>query len=150
MSKTFACAGLVGLTLLAASAGVARAAGPTPTARDLAGVAPSAIERVQYYGRGHFGSRFIPPGPRYGAPSPRFYGGPGVRFYGPRGYSGRPYWYSRPWFARPHYGRILAGVALGTLITVAVVGYAPPRPASNLCWYWADPSATRGYWDYCN
>ena len=22
-------------------------------------------------------------------------------------------------------------------------------PAPNLCWYWADPTMTRGYWDYC-
>jgi hypothetical protein len=25
----------------------------------------------------------------------------------------------------------------------------PPRPAPNLCWYWADPYRNRGYWDYC-
>jgi len=23
-------------------------------------------------------------------------------------------------------------------------------PADGLCWYWADPSMTTGYWDYCN
>jgi hypothetical protein len=22
-------------------------------------------------------------------------------------------------------------------------------PAPNLCWYWANPAMTRGYWDYC-
>ncbi len=44
----------------------------------------------------------------------------------------------------------LGGVALGTLITVAAVGYVPPRPAPNLCWYWADPYGSRGYWDYCS
>src|SRR5215510_10053462 len=34
---------------------------------------------------------------------------------GPRhGWRGRPYWYARPWVRRPYYGRIVAGVALGT------------------------------------
>jgi hypothetical protein len=60
-----------------------------------------------------------------------------------------PYWYHRPWYRRPYYGTIVAGVALGALITVAVVGRVPPRPAPNLCWYWADPYRNRGYWDYC-
>jgi len=65
------------------------------------------------------------------------------------GWHGRPYWFARPWGFRPYYGTIVAGVALGTLITVAAIGAVPPRPAPNLCWYWADPSRTRGYWDYC-
>ena len=69
---------------------------------------------------------------------------------GPPGWSGRPYWYGRPWVRRPYYGTIIAGVALGTLITVAAVGYVPARPAPNLCWYWADPYGNRGYWDYCS
>jgi hypothetical protein len=47
------------------------------------------------------------------------------------------------------YGTIVAGVALGALITVAAIGAVPPRPAPNLCWYWADPYRNRGYWDYC-
>jgi len=69
---------------------------------------------------------------------------------GPRyGWRGRPYWYARPWVRRPYYGRIVAGVALGTLITVAVVGAVPRRPAPDLCWYWSDPYRNRGYWDYC-
>jgi len=57
--------------------------------------------------------------------------------------------YARPWARRPYYGTIVAGVALGALITVAAVGAVPPRPAPNLCWYWADPYRSRGYWDYC-
>jgi len=65
------------------------------------------------------------------------------------GWRGRPYWFARPWGARPYYGTVVAGVALGALITVAVVGRVPPRPAPNLCWYWADPYRNRGYWDYC-
>ena len=65
------------------------------------------------------------------------------------GWRGRPYWYARPWAPRPYYGAIVAGVALGALVTVAVVGRPPVRPAPNLCWYWADPYRNRGYWDYC-
>jgi hypothetical protein len=84
---------------------------------------------------------------------PGWRGGPGWRgappWRGPAGWTGRPYWYGRPWAPRPYYGTIIAGVALGTLITVAAVGYVPARPAPNLCWYWADPYGNRGYWDYC-
>jgi hypothetical protein len=69
----------------------------------------------------------------------------GPRFYGGRG----GYWHHRPWVRRPYYGRIVAGVALGTIIGVAVVGAVPRRPAPDLCWYWVDPYRTRGYWDYC-
>ena len=71
------------------------------------------------------------------------FGGPG--FVGPR----RGFVYSRPWVRRPYYGRIVAGVALGTIVTVAAVGLIPRRPAPDLCWYWADPYRNRGYWDYC-
>ena len=66
-------------------------------------------------------------------------------YVGPRG--GRVY--VRGWNRRPYYGTIIAGVALGTILGVAIAGSAPPPPASNLCWYWTDPSRTRGYWDYC-
>ena len=52
----------------------------------------------------------------------------------------------RPWVRRPYFGTIVGGVALGTLIAVTA---APVAPAPNLCWYWADPSQTQGYWDYC-
>ena len=102
---------------------------------------------------------------QYGAPKnrnwqghrPRAYPGwrgePGWRgapaWRGPRSWSGRPYWYGRPWVRRPYYGTIFAGVALGTLITVAAVGYVPPRPHPDLCWYWANPEGETGYWDYC-
>jgi hypothetical protein len=92
-------------------------------------------------------------GPRPGG-YPGWRGGPGWRgaapWHGPAGWAGRPYWFGRPWGPRPYYGTIIAGVALGTLITVAAVGYVPPRPAPNLCWYWADPYGNRGYWDYCS
>ena len=84
---------------------------------------------------------------RSGIATPVQYWRGGPRYYG-RPY-GRPYWYARPWARRPYYGTIVAGVALGTLITVAAVGAVPRRPAPDLCWYWADPYGNRGYWDYC-
>jgi hypothetical protein len=96
------------------------------------------------------------PGP-HGGPGPRVYPGwrgePGWRgapaWRGPPGWAGRPYWFGRPWVRRPYYGTIIAGVALGTILTVAAIGAVPPRPRPDLCWYWADPEGTRGYWDYC-
>ena len=56
----------------------------------------------------------------------------------------RPY---RKWNRRPYYGTVIGGVALGTIVGAAA--YSAVAPAPNTCWYWADPSMTRGYWDYC-
>ena len=56
----------------------------------------------------------------------------------------RPY---RKWNKRPYYGTVIGGVALGTILGAAA--YSAAAPAPNTCWYWADPSMTRGYWDYC-
>src|SRR5262245_31331915 len=110
------------------------------------------IELVQYgppAGQGSPDRRRNPPPRAY----PGWRGQPGWRgapaWRGPPGWAGRPYWYGRPWVRRPYYGTIVAGVALGTIITVAAVGLVPPRPAPNLCWYWADPYGNVGYWDYC-
>jgi hypothetical protein len=94
--------------------------------------------------------------PNYAAPGPGrpdsyrrgdYRRGPG---YGPRhvGPPGRAYY--RPWGHRPYYGRIIGGIALGTIIGVTAYGLIPPRPAPDLCWYWADPYRSRGYWDYCD
>jgi hypothetical protein len=55
----------------------------------------------------------------------------------------RPY---KAWARKPYYGTWVAGVALGTILAVNAI---PPAPAPNLCWYWANPARTRGYWDYC-
>ena len=76
------------------------------------------------------------------------YHGPVVRGPVVRGPVVRGGVYVRPWVRRPYYGTIVAGVALGTIIAVAAAA-PPPPPAPNLCWYWADPSNTQGYWDYC-
>lgn len=104
-----------------------------------------------------------PGGPRVGGP-----GGPGVPrvlpgrpggppIVGRPGFGGRPVVGGpvfvrpyRPFYRRPWFGTVIGGIALGTLLTAATVGVAPPYPpAPGLCWYWADPSLTQGYWDYC-
>ncbi len=132
------------LTTTMALTGLLVLPGATASAASFTALAKStgangvSIEHVQYRPRG-YGA-----GPRY---APRIVAGP--RFYAPRGYAGRPYWAARPWAARPYYGRIFAGVALGTIVTAAAIGYAPRRPDPNLCWYWADSDGQRGYWDYC-
>jgi hypothetical protein len=56
----------------------------------------------------------------------------------------------RPWSRRPHYGTLIGGIALGTLLAASVYYARPEPPAPDLCWYWANPSHTRGYWDYCD
>ena len=55
----------------------------------------------------------------------------------------------RHWSHKHHYGDFVAGVALGTILGVAVAGIAPRPPSSELFWYWTDHSMSRGYWDYC-
>ena len=140
--------------LVSAALGIAFAAQPVIEAKAAAYAAQVLVqERARLlepaqYGGGPHPHRY--PGPHA---YPGWRGQPGWRgapvWRGPPGWSGRPYWYGRPWVRRPYYGTIIAGVALGTIITVAAVGYVPPRPAPNLCWYWADPYRNRGYWDYC-
>ncbi|MGN6097684.1 MAG: hypothetical protein ACTHP8_15785 [Bosea sp. (in: a-proteobacteria)] len=51
----------------------------------------------------------------------------------------------RPWY----WGRVVAGVTIGTIITVAAVNSVPKAPSPELCWFWSDASKTRGYWNYC-
>ncbi|SIR12015.1 MULTISPECIES: hypothetical protein [unclassified Bosea (in: a-proteobacteria)] len=51
----------------------------------------------------------------------------------------------RPWY----WGRVVAGVTIGTIITVAAVNSVPKAPSPELCWNWSDSSKTRGYWNYC-
>ena len=57
--------------------------------------------------------------------------------------------YVRTWKPRPYYGQFFGGVVLGSILTAAAIGIAPPAPAPGLCWYWSDPYGYRGYWDYC-
>jgi hypothetical protein len=85
----------------------------------------------------------VGPGRVYGRPVGVV--GPGRVVGGPRFVYGY-----RPWYRRPHFGTIVGGVALGTILTVAAVGAAPAvAPAPGLCWYWADEYQSQGYWDYC-
>ncbi len=65
-------------------------------------------------------------------------------YHGGYGYGYGAY---RPWVNRPYFGTMVAGVALGTLITATAV---PASPSPELCWYWADSGNTQGYWDYCS
>lgn len=51
----------------------------------------------------------------------------------------------RPWY----WGRVVAGVTIGTVITVAAVNSVPKAPSPELCWFCSDASRTRGYWTYC-
>lgn len=51
----------------------------------------------------------------------------------------------RPWY----WGSVVAGVTIGTIVTVAAVNSVPKAPSPELCWYWSDSSKTRGYWNYC-
>ncbi len=58
----------------------------------------------------------------------------------------RPY---RKWYKRPYYGQWVGGVALGTVLAAGAYAAASGPPAPGLCWYWADPYQSQGYWDYC-
>ena len=60
----------------------------------------------------------------------------------------RPPIYVRPWRARPYYGRVIAGVIIGSIIVAAAAGVPPAPPSSDLCWYWTNSRQTRGNWDY--
>ena len=56
----------------------------------------------------------------------------------------------RRWYHRPYYGRIIGGIAIGTILAAsAYYAYAAEPPAPGLCWFWADAEETQGYWDYC-
>jgi hypothetical protein len=61
----------------------------------------------------------------------------------PRGRWSRPGWYH--W---PRGGAMAAGAAIGFLAAASAAAYGPP-PESGMCWYYTNPSHTRGFWDYC-
>ena len=130
MSRSAILSGALALSMVALAPAGSEAAVYARTGGNAAYAPAGIVAPVQHW-RG--GPRYI--GPRYGGP----------RFIGP----GRGFVFARPWVRRPYYGRIVAGVALGTIVTVAAVGLIPRRPAPDLCWYWADPYRNRGYWDYC-
>lgn len=47
-----------------------------------------------------------------------------------------------------HWGAVVFGVTLGTIIVVAA-STPPPPPDPTLCWTWTNPELTEGYWYYC-
>lgn len=51
----------------------------------------------------------------------------------------------RPWY----WGRVVAGVTIGTVIVASAVAVAPKPPSPELCWFWTDHKMTSGYWSYC-
>lgn len=51
----------------------------------------------------------------------------------------------RPWY----WGRVVAGVTIGTVIAATAAAVAPTPPSPELCWFWSDSTKTKGYWDYC-
>ena len=59
-----------------------------------------------------------------------------------------------PW-ARParYYwrpgGAIAAGAAIGFIAATLVGAYAGVAPGPGYCWYYTDPSFTKGFWDVC-
>ena len=67
----------------------------------------------------------------------------GKYYRGPRGV------YVRSWRRRPYYGNVVGGVAVGTILGVAIAGSVPRAVSPDLCWYWTNPARTHGYWDYC-
>ena len=57
----------------------------------------------------------------------------------------RPVPAARPWY----WGRVVAGVTIGTIIVASAVAVAPKPPSPELCWFWSDSTKTKGYWNYC-
>jgi hypothetical protein len=44
---------------------------------------------------------------------------------------------------------LAAGAAVGFVTATAAAAYAGAPPAPNYCWYYTDPSRTKGFWDVC-
>jgi hypothetical protein len=63
--------------------------------------------------------------------------GGGVRWARPAGYWWRP------------GGAIAAGAAIGFVTAATAAAWAGAPPGPNMCWYYTDPSRTRGFWDVC-
>jgi hypothetical protein len=44
---------------------------------------------------------------------------------------------------------LAVGAAVGFVTATAAAAYAGSPPAPNYCWYYTDPSRTKGFWDAC-
>lgn len=81
---------------------------------------------------------------------------PGVRpvypAYRPAYRPVRPAYYYGNWY-RPYRwspgAAIAAGAAIGFIGAAAAASYYGQPPAPGLCWYYTNPSRTRGFWDVC-
>jgi hypothetical protein len=73
---------------------------------------------------------------------------PGVRPVHPIVRPGRPWVRPARYYWRPG-GAIAAGAAIGFLAATSVGAYAGVAPGLGYCWYYTDPSFTKGFWDVC-
>jgi len=89
----------------------------------------------------------------------RFHGGRAAVGRHPGFHTGRPVhghpgggWSHRPGYRPPvHVGGVWRrpGAALGFVGAAAAASWAGAAPDANYCWYFTDPSRTRGFWDVC-
>jgi hypothetical protein len=73
---------------------------------------------------------------------------PGVRPVHPIARPGRPWVRPPAYYWRPG-GAIAAGAAIGFVAATSVGAYAGVAPGPGYCWYYTDPSMTKGFWDVC-
>jgi hypothetical protein len=73
---------------------------------------------------------------------------PGVRPVHPIARPGRPWVRPPGYYWRPG-GAIAAGAAIGFIAATSVGAYAGVAPGPGYCWYYTDPSMTKGFWDVC-
>lgn len=52
-----------------------------------------------------------------------------------------------PWW-RPG-GAIAAGAAVGFVAATTAAAWAGPPPGPAYCWFYIDPTRTKGFWDLC-
>ena len=52
-------------------------------------------------------------------------------------------------YAGQQTGPFAADAAIGVIGAAATASWAGPPPGPGLCWYYADPSRQRGFWDAC-
>jgi hypothetical protein len=61
----------------------------------------------------------------------------------------RPGGWVRPAYRWGPGGAIAAGTAIGFVAAATAAAWAGAPPAPGYCWYYTDPSRTRGFWDVC-